>query len=167
MENVVISSVNNIDNVETNDTSDLDIGNFYNISYDLKYKNIDIKNISPNDFDSLDNYDQTYREDLVLLFKLGIQLALSQDLNKILDTCSKSIFNIYQKWSKHEQIIELLNKLKETILLPFEISDDALFVYLFSCDYLEYFHECIKDLHYHNKISDTNFNNLINKINEN
>lgn len=167
MENIVISSVNNIDNVETNDASDLDIGNFYNISYDLKYKNIDIKNISPNDFDSLDNYDQTYREDLVLLFKLGIQLALSQDLNKILDTCSKSIFYIYQKWHKHEQIIELLNKLKETIILPFEISDDALFVYLFSCDYLEYSHECIKDLHYHNKISDTNFNNLINKINEN
>ena len=40
-------------------------------------------------------------------------------------------------------------------------------LYIYLADYLEYFHECIKDLHYHNKISDTNFNNLINKINEN
>tara|TARA_B100000963_G_C22640877_1_gene680548 strand:- start:7625 stop:8149 length:525 start_codon:yes stop_codon:yes gene_type:complete len=174
MENSVISSVNNIDDIDTEDTRDidedtydLDIVSFYNINYELKYKNIDIKNISPDDFDSLDSYDQTYREDLVLLFKLGIQLALSQDLNKILDTCSKCIYSLYKKWSEHEQIIEILNKLKDTILLPFEITDDALFVYLFSCDYLEFFHECIKDLYYNNIISADNLDNLINKINEN
>lgn len=165
MENVVISSVNNFE--EEKDNYNLNIESFYNIHYNLKYTDIDIENISPSDFDLLDKYDQTYREDLILLFKLGVTLALSQDLNKILDTCSKCIFSLYKKWSEHEQIIEILNKLKNTILLPFDITDDALFVYLFSCDYLKFFHKCVKDLYLDDIISVDNFDNLINKINEN
>lgn len=169
-ENMVLDQENKINELLKNDAdiSDLDITSFYNLQYHLKYSEINIQDISPDDFESLERYDQTYREDLILLFRLGITLAIGQNLNDVLEACSKAIYHIYQKWCNHEQIKEILGYLKDTIILPFvELSEDALFTYLFSCDYLEFFHECIKDLHYHNKISELNFNNLINKIKEN
>ena len=144
MENVIIHNEesNNVenDNEETN-KSTINMSAFYDLNYTLKYKDIDITDLdyTQDNTDILEKYDQTYREDLLLLFKLGLTLALTKDLNAVLNSCSKSIYQIYEQYKDNEQIIEILSYLKDEVIVPFELDDNTLFVYLFSCDYLEYF----------------------------
>ena len=61
----------------------------------------------------------------------------------------------------------VLECLKKTIILPFEIDNNTAFLYLFSIDYLYLFHNCIKDLYNNDQISKSNYNNIIDKINQN
>ena len=154
---------------EDTEPTEMNLASFYDLNYKLKYKDIDINNLdyTQDNTSILEKYDQTYREDLLLLFKLGFTLALTKDLNGVLNSCSKCISQIYEQYKDNEQIIKIMFHLKDEVIVPFELDDNTLFLYLFSCDYLEYFHECLKDLYYFKEISETNFNNLINKINEN
>lgn len=165
--NVKVDDINNIEKILNDEKiADIDIGSFYKLNYVFRYPTIFLnKDISDNDI--LLKCDQTYREDMILLFNLGFALSISKDLNGVLKSCTKCIDCLFNKFKDHVQILEIMECLKKTIVLPFEIDDNTAFMYLFSIDYLYIFHDCIKDLYKNNQISKLNYCNLIEKINEN
>ena len=165
--NVKVHDINNIDTVLNNESiADIDIASFYKLNYVFRYTNIFLnKDISDND--TLIKCDQTYREDMILLFNLGFALSISKDLDGVLKSCTKCIDCLFNKFKDNKQILEILECLKKTIILPFEIDNNTAFLYLFSIDYLYLFHNCIKDLYNNDQISKSNYNNIIDKINQN
>ena len=172
-ENTIIKEENTIMSEEESNNhknGGINISSFYDFTYELRYPklNDDINNLdaSNNNHDILEKYDMLYREDLLLVFKLGMALSITQDINSVLDSCTKCIEYLYENYKENKQITDILSNLKKVILLPFEVDNKTLFMYLFSIDYFYIFNECLKQLYYDHQISELTFNKLIDKINE-
>lgn len=169
VENTVNNIINNVleNNVLENNSS-IDISSFYDFTYKIRYKSMDndIENLdlSNNNYDILEKYDMMYREDLLIVFKLGMALSITQDINAVLDSCTKCIEYLYEFFKENTQIQDILGKMEKVIILPFKVEEKTLFMYLFSIDYFYYFNECLKELYTNNEISQKTFNNLIDKI---
>lgn len=139
------------------------IEKIYNFNYEYKYKNINIEQLDPSQDNSeiFEKYDQTYREDMLLAFNLAMPLILMNgDINTILDITQKGIEFLYEKFKDNEKVQQLLEKIKSSFPLPFELEDATAFMYLFSIDYLHLFHECLSDLYFFNDISEFNYETL-------
>ena len=80
------------------------VASFYNFTYELRYPKLNnaINNLdaSNNNHDILEKYDMLYREDLLLVFKLGMALSLTQDINMVLDSCTKCIEYLYENYKE-------------------------------------------------------------------
>ena len=86
-ENTIVKEENTImSEKESNNHKNggINISSFYNFTYELRYPklNDDINNLdaSNNNHDILEKYDMLYREDLLLVFKLGMALSITQDI---------------------------------------------------------------------------------------
>lgn len=165
---IVENTINNIPNTAHKNSSSININTFYDFTYKVKYIEMDdaIKNLdlSKNNYIILEKYDMMYREDLLIIFKLGMALSITQDINAVLDSCTKCIEYLYEYYKENSQIQDILGKMEKVIILPFKIEKKTLFMYLFSIDYFYYFNECLKELYTNNKISQKTLNNLIDKI---
>ena len=169
-EEIVENTVNNIVNNVLENNSSIDIASFYDFTYKIRYIEMDndIKNLdlSKNNYDILEKYDMMYREDLLIIFKLGLALSFTQNINAVLDSCTKCIEYLYEYYKENSQIKDILGNMEKVNILPFKVENKTLFMYLFSIDFFYYFNECLKELYTNNQISNKTFNNLINKINE-
>ena len=169
-EEIVEDTVNNIINNVLENNSSIDIASFYDFTYKIRYIEMDndIKNsdLSKNNYDILEKYDMMYREDLLIIFKLGLALSFTQNINAVLDSCTKCIEYLYEYYKENSQIKDILGNMEKVNILPFKVENKTLFMYLFSIDFFYYFNECLKELYTNNQISNKTFNNLIDKINE-
>ena len=128
----------------------------YNFEYELTYE----KDVLNNNSD-----DTNYRNDIIHVFHLTEHFNTEHINDKVFfKNLSDKANDIYLHYKDNNQIKEVLIKIKEHLRIPFEISDDMLFMYLFRFDLFYLFHRCLLDLHKNNVISDTNFKLLINSI---
>jgi len=116
-----------------------------NYNYELTY------------FTDISNNDTNYRKDIVGVF--GLTQIFNEDFFK---TLSDNVHYIYLQYKDHPQISKILKKIK--IKMPFELTNDILFMYLFRFDLFHLFYKCLKDLNSGENISETNFQLLINSI---
>ena len=129
----------------------------YNFNYELTY----FTNIS----DINDSHDTHYRKDIINVFNLK-HIFNKKDIDDRLffKTLSDNAHNIYLKYKDQSQILTILEKIKINLKMPFELTNDMLFMYLFRFDLFHLFHKCLLDLNKSNKIMELNFQLLINSI---
>ena len=128
----------------------------YNLDYKMTYfKEKDVMN---------DSNDTQYREDIIHFFNLKEMFNEKIDDRQFFKILSDNAYQIYLKYKDHSQILNILKKIKEKLKMPFELTDDALFMYLFRFDLFHLFHKCLVDLNKDNHISEPNFQLLINSI---
>tara|TARA_B100001093_G_C26781547_1_gene994854 strand:+ start:624 stop:1016 length:393 start_codon:yes stop_codon:yes gene_type:complete len=128
----------------------------YNFEYELTYE----KDVLNNNSD-----DTNYRNDIIHVFHLTEHFNTENINDKVFfKNLSDKANDVYLHYKDNNQIKEMLIKIKEHLRIPFEISDDMLFMYLFRFDLFYLFHRCLLDLHKNSAISDTNFKLLINSI---
>ena len=116
----------------------------YNYNYDVSYSHI-----------KGDIGDTTYRKHL-----LGAcnQNNWNDDIIKIQD-------NIYDKFKDNEKLKEIIKKGKDYgFNLPFELDEQFIMSMLFSFNFYETFHKCLKDLFNNNEISNDNFTQMTNLL---
>ena len=77
---------------------------------------------------------------------------------------SNKVNEIYKELKNHPQIHKILNKIEETLKIPFKMENDMLFIYLFRYDLFYLFHECLQDLNIFAEITKVNFNLLLKNI---
>lgn len=111
-----------------------------------------------------DSNDTQYREDIIHFFNLKDMFNEKIDDRVFFKILSDNAYQIYLKYKNNSQILILLKKIKENLKMPFELTDDALFMYLFRFDLFHIFHKCLIDLNKDNNISEPNFQLLMNSI---
>jgi len=129
----------------------------YNLDYELSY--------FENKSDMNDSHDTQYRKDIIHVFNLTEFFDNDKlDDRVFFKILSDNAYQIYLKYKDHSQILDILKKINDTLKLPFELTNDALFMYLFRFDLFYLFHNCLKDLNKDNIILEPNFQLLINSI---
>ena len=127
-----------------------------NLDYKIKYfKKESIMN---------DSNDTQYREDIIHFFNLKDMFNEKIDDRVFFKILSDNAYQIYLNYKSHSQILNILKKIKEKLRMPFELTDDALFMYLFRFDLFHIFHKCLIDLDKTHNITEPNFQSLINSI---
>jgi hypothetical protein len=111
-----------------------------------------------------DSNDTQYREDIIHFFNLKDMFNEKIDDRVFFKILSDNAYQIYLKYKHNSQILILLKKIKDNLKMPFELTDDALFMYLFRFDLFHLFHKCLLDLNKDNNISEPNFQLLMNSI---
>jgi len=111
-----------------------------------------------------DSNDTQYREDIIHFFNLKDMFNEKIDDRIFFKILSDNAYQIYLKYKNNSQILILLKNIKENLKMPFELTDDALFMYLFRFDLFHIFHKCLIDLNKNNNISEPNFQLLMNSI---
>jgi len=111
-----------------------------------------------------DSNDTQYREDIIHFFNLKEMFDKELDDQSFFKVLSDNAYQIYLNYKNNSQISDILKKIKENLRMPFELTDDALFMYLFRFDLFHLFHKCLVDLNKDNHISEPNFQLLINSI---
>lgn len=128
----------------------------YKFEYELTYE----KDVLNNNSD-----DTNYRNDIIHVFHLTEHFNTENINDKaFFKNLSDKANDVYLHYKDNNQIKDILVKINENLRIPFEISDDMLFMYLFRFDLFYLFHRCLLDLHKNSIISDTNFKLLINSI---
>ena len=129
----------------------------YNLEYNITYfKNKNALN---------DSHDTQYRKDIIHVFNLTDFFNNDRiDDREFFKILSDNANQIYLKYKDHSQILVILKKINDNLKIPFELSKDSLFMYLFRFDLFYIFHKCLKDLNKDNSISDPNFQLLINSL---
>ena len=116
----------------------------YNYNYKVYYKHI-----------LGDVGDTTYRK----------QLLEACNLKEWSDKMVKIQDSIYIKFKDNEQFSSILKKsIEYGFKMPFTLDEKFAMTFLFSFDYYENFHNCIKDLYNDNKISNDNFKEIMNLL---
>ena len=111
-----------------------------------------------------DSNDTQYREDIIHFFNLKEMFDKEIDDRLFFKVLSDNAYQIYLNYKNNTQVLNILKKIKENLRMPFELTDDALFMYLFRFDLFHLFHKCLVDLSKDNIISEPNFQLLINSI---
>jgi len=126
----------------------------YNTNYELTYS---IKDNKIN--------DTCYRKDIINVFDLTNFFNNEKIDDKLFfKKLSDGVHDIYLKYKDNKQILMILSKIKKKLKMPFELTNDMLFMYLFRFDLFYIFHKCIVDLNKINVISEPNFKLLIDSI---
>jgi hypothetical protein len=117
----------------------------YNYNYKVYYKHI-----------RGNEGDTTYRK----------HLLKACNLKEWCDTDVIDIQNsIYEKFKDNEKFTSIFKKgMEYGFQMPFKMDEKITMSFLFSFDYYENFHKCIKDLYNNNKISNDNFKEIINLL---
>ena len=114
----------------------------YNYNYKVYYKHIDG-----------DIGDTTYRKQLLEACNLK---EWSDKICDIQDT-------IYNRFKNNDDFSNILKKgIEYGFQMPFKLDEKFVMTFLFSFDYYENFHNCIKDLYNNNEISNENFKEIMN-----
>ena len=71
---------------------------------------------------------------------------------------------IYKELKNHQQIDKILNKVEETMKLPFKMEKDVIFLYLFRYDLFYLFHKCLQDFNIYAEITAKNYKLLLENI---
>jgi len=77
---------------------------------------------------------------------------------------SDKVNEIYKSLKNHQQIDRILNKVEETMKLPFKVEKDVIFLYLFRYDLFYLFHKCLQDFNIYAEISAKNYKLLLESI---
>jgi hypothetical protein len=84
------------------------------------------------------------------------------------DVISKKMKQLYNKikdYSQIKQIITLLKQFKYAkIFIVNEEEENLYLIFMFSFEYFDLFHNCLKELNKDNVISDETFNKLLNAL---
>jgi len=131
----------------------------YNFDYKINYReNFDEK--SQNTSDTL------YRKDIINVFNMKNSRSASFKNNDdiFFKTLSDKVNEIYKELKNHQQIDKILNKLEETMTLPFKMEKDIIFLYLFRYDLFYLFHKCLQDFNIYAEITDDNYKLLLKNI---
>tara|TARA_B100000795_G_scaffold35514_1_gene23430 strand:- start:514 stop:888 length:375 start_codon:yes stop_codon:yes gene_type:complete len=122
----------------------------YNFDYKLNYR---------ENFANKDTSDTIYRKDIIAVFNMDFNVE--DDFFKKL---SDKVNDIYKELENHIQIVKILNKIEESINLPFKLKSDVLFLYLFRYDLFFLFHKCLQDFNIYAEISNDNLKLLLENI---
>ena len=115
----------------------------YNYSVNVHYKNVKYN-------------DNLYRNQLLEVFDLK-----EYDDNAI-SKKMKQLYNKIKDYSQIKQIITLLKQFKYAkIFIVNEEEENLYLIFMFSFEYFDLFHNCLKELNKDNIISDETFNKLL------
>ena len=118
----------------------------YNYSVNVHYKNVKYN-------------DNLYRKQLLEVFELKEydDDAISKKM--------KQLYNKIKDYSQIKQIITLLKQFKYAkIFIVNEEEENLYLIFMFSFEYFDLFHNCLKELNKDNVISDETFNKLLNAL---
>jgi len=127
----------------------------YNFEYKLNYReNFDNKNQNTS--------DTLYRKDIIHVFNMQDDFKNNEAtfFKKLSDNANE----IYKELKNHKQIDNILNKIEETLRIPFKMEKDVIFLYLFRYDLFYLFHKCLQDLNLYTEITAINNNILLENI---
>ena len=103
-----------------------------------------------------DQQDIQYKKDFLSVFYLD-----NYEEKKL----EKSRSGVFNRYKDNLQIQSIFSNFKENQKsIPFELSNETIFCFLFSFDYFFYFHRCLDELYIYEKISDETLDKLINVI---
>jgi len=128
----------------------------YNFEYKLNYR---------ENFDagkSQNTSDTIYRKDIINVFNLKDDFKNDDEI--FFKKLSDKVNEIYKELKNHKQIDNILNKIEETLKIPFKMERDMLFVYLFRYDLFYLFHECLKDFNIYAEITSKNYKLILESI---
>jgi len=119
----------------------------YNYSYPVKYKN------EPG--------DDIYRKQLLEVF------YLKKYNDKEISECLKKTYEIIKDFKQIQLIIDKLKSFKYAkIFIVNEEERDLYLIFLFSFEYFDLFHNCLKELNENKEISEKTFNILMDALDE-
>ncbi len=118
----------------------------YNYSVNVHYKNV--------------NYnDNLYRKQILEVFDL------KEYNDEIISKKMKELYNKIKDYSQIKQIITILKQFKYSkIFIVNEEEENLYLIFMFSFEYFDLFHNCLKELNNNNVISDETFNKLLNAL---
>jgi hypothetical protein len=128
----------------------------YNFDYAINYSH-DIKT---------DANETQYRQNILSVFYLNEEFKEQVAIDDIVffKQLSDNVNDIFVHYKNNEQILSLIKKIKDKIRIPFELTNDVLFLYLFRFDLFHIFHKCLRDLNNNKTISDANFKEMVKAI---
>tara|TARA_B100000795_G_scaffold268931_1_gene256933 strand:- start:2230 stop:2622 length:393 start_codon:yes stop_codon:yes gene_type:complete len=128
----------------------------YNFDYVINYSH-DIET---------DANDTQYRKNILSVFSLNEEFKEQVAIDDIVffKQLSDNVNDIFVHYKNNEQILSLIKKIKDKIRIPFELTNDVLFLYLFRFDLFHIFHKCLRDLNNDKAISDANFKDMVEAI---
>ena len=131
----------------------------------LKYK-FDYKLTYRENFDTSpqNTTDTLYRKDIIEVFNMRPDFMNNFDEKLFFKKLSNKVDEIYKELKNHQQMDKILNKVEETMKLPFKMEKDVIFLYLFRYDLFYLFHKCLQDLNNFDEITKVNFNILLKNI---
>lgn len=120
----------------------------YNYSTNVKYKN--------------QNENGLYRKQLLEAFNL------KEYDDDVISKKMKELYNKIKDYSQIKQIITLLKQFKYAkIFIVNEEEENLYLIFMFSFEYFDLFHNCLKELNENNVISDKIFNKLLKALDNN
>jgi len=125
----------------------------YNFEYNLKYR---------ENFDNENTSDTIYRKDIIHVFNM--QADFKNDDELFFKKLSDNVNEIYKELKNHQQIDKILNKIEESLRMPFKMENDVIFLYLFRYDLFHLFHKCLQDFNIYSEITAINNNILLKNI---
>jgi len=125
----------------------------YNFEYKLNYR---------ENFDNENTSDTLYRKDIINVFNM--QKDFENNEETFFKNLSDKVNEIYKSLKNHQQIDRILNKVEETMKLPFKVEKDVIFLYLFRYDLFYLFHKCLQDFNIYAEISAKNYKLLLESI---
>ena len=128
----------------------------YNFEYKLNYRE------NFNAGKSQNTSDTIYRKDIINVFNLKDDFKNDDEI--FFKKLSDKVNEIYKELKNHKQIDNILNKIEETLKIPFKMERDMLFVYLFRYDLFYLFHECLKDFNIYAEITSDNYKLILENI---
>lgn len=118
----------------------------YNYSVNVHYKNVKYN-------------DNLYRKQLLEVFEL------KEYDDDVISKKMKQLYNKIKDYSQIKQIITLLKQFKYAkIFIVNEEEENLYLIFMFSFEYFDLFHNCLKELNKDNVISDETFNKLLNTL---
>ncbi len=118
----------------------------YNYSVNVHYKNVKYN-------------DNLYRKQLLEVFEL------KEYDDDVISKKMKQLYNKIKDYSQIKQIITLLKQFKYAkIFIVNEEEENLYLIFMFSFEYFDLFHNCLKELNKDNVISDETFNKLLNAL---
>ena len=121
----------------------------YNYSTNVHYKNVKYN-------------DNLYRKQLLEAFNL------KEYDDDVISKKMKELYNKIKDYSQIKQIITLLKQFKYAkIFIVNEEEENLYLIFMFSFEYFDLFHNCLKELNENNVISDKIFNKLLKALDNN
>jgi hypothetical protein len=125
----------------------------YNFDYKLNYR---------ENFDNENTSDTLYRKDIINVFNMKDDFENNDET--FFKKLSDKVNEIYKELKNHQQMDKILNKVEETMKLPFKMEKDVIFLYLFRYDLFYLFHKCLQDFNIYAEITAKNYKLLLENI---